>query len=289
MMKTMRWLVPVFAGLVLFTGALCASAENGPFTRLAGAVLVAQAGNDGDSFLIEAEGRRIRIRLYFVDTPELEASWDVDVRRVREQMRYFGLPNERKVIGYGQQAAAFVRGRLAAPFEVYTSFASALGRSPDNRVYAFVRTADGRDLGEWLVQEGLARAYGVGREMPDGTSRDEMRAHLADLEATAMLKRAGIWASTDSERLAVLRAEQRKEDGELRAVRLDLHGAGQPSFPLDINTCTVKELESVRGIGPTLARRIVEARPHSTLENLLKIRGIRPAQLQTWREFLVAN
>ncbi|MBU1908924.1 MAG: thermonuclease family protein, partial [Verrucomicrobia bacterium] len=212
MMKTMRWLVPVFAGLVLFTGALCASAENGPFTRLAGAVLVAQAGNDGDSFLIEAEGRRIRIRLYFVDTPELEASWDVDVRRVREQMRYFGLPNERKVIGYGQQAAAFVRGRLAAPFEVYTSFASALGRSPDNRVYAFVRTADGRDLGEWLVQEGLARAYGVGREMPDGTSRDEMRAHLADLEATAMLKRAGIWASTDSERLAVLRAEQRKED-----------------------------------------------------------------------------
>jgi competence protein ComEA len=277
------------AALGLLANTPLAGADGAPFTRLADAVLVEQSGNDGDSFLIEAKGRRIRIRLYFVDTPEIEATWDVDVRRVREQMRYFGLPDERRVIEYGQQAAAFVRGRLARAFEVHTSFASALGRSPDNRVYAFVRTADGLDLGELLVREGLARAYGVGREMPDGTSRDEMRAHLADLEAAAMLKRAGIWASTDSEHLAALRAEQRKEDGELKAVRMDLQGIGQPSFPLDINSCTVKELESVRGIGPTLARRIVESRPHPNLENLLTIHGIRPAQLQGWREFLVVN
>ncbi|MBP7828727.1 MAG: helix-hairpin-helix domain-containing protein [Kiritimatiellae bacterium] len=273
----------------LADGIAVRAGEDKTLTRLRDAVLAEAPGNDGDSFAIEAQGQGLRVRLYFVDTPELEASWDVDVRRVREQMRYFGLPGEKKIIEYGQRAAEFVREQLARPFEVYTSYAAALGRSPEHRFYAFVRTADGQDLAELLVRAGLARTYGVGRQTPDGTGRNEMRARLSDLEAAAMLKRAGIWTDADSERLAELRAQQRKEDSELQAIRMDLEGQVMPEFPLNINTCTAEELDAVRGIGPVLARRIVETRPHPSLEHLLKIRGVHARHLAAWSEFLVTE
>lgn len=245
--------------------------------------------NDADSFLVELpDGDKVRVRLYFVDAPEKSASWDADVRRVREQRRYFGLPDAHTVLEYGQEASDFTRKVLSEPFTVHTAFASALGRSESGRVYAFVQTADGRDLGALLVRNGLAREYGVGRETPEGTHRDEMKQRLADMEASAMLKNLGIWEQTDADQLDALRAEQRREESELWSIRRNLRAEDlTEDMPcVNINSCSSRELQQISGIGPATARRIIEQRPYADLDDLLAVSGISRNRLDQWRPFL---
>ena len=43
---------------------------------------------------------------------------------------------------------------------------------------------------------------------------------------------------------------------------------------IDLNTASAAELEALPGIGPTLARRIVEARPLARINDLLRVHGI---------------
>jgi competence protein ComEA len=57
--------------------------------------------------------------------------------------------------------------------------------------------------------------------------------------------------------------------------------------PVDINTAGVEELQSVPGIGPSLARKIVDHRrehgPFRRVEDLLEIRGIGEKSLEKLR------
>jgi competence protein ComEA len=108
--------------------------------------LINDPANDGDSFLVEANGKSFRIRLYLVDCPETSASFRSGAERVREQTRYFGLSDAARAIHFGNKAKAFTEHALLKPFIVHTAFASALGSSPNGRVYAFITTADGKDL-----------------------------------------------------------------------------------------------------------------------------------------------
>jgi DNA uptake protein ComE-like DNA-binding protein len=243
--------------------------------------------NDGDSFMVDAGAVRHHLRLYFADCPESRATQDADFKRVRDQRRYFGLTNEQKVIEYGRQASAFTKKALAKPFTVYTAFASAMGRSDDKRYYAFIRTADGQDLAELLVRQGLARAYGSGRETPDGIPQDEFKARLADLEAAAMLKRRGIWADADQDQIASLRAETRKEERELSSIKTALKTADEETLRVRLNHATMEELERLPGVGEATARRIVDGRPWRTWEALDKLPGVGPATLAKWREHAV--
>lgn len=59
---------------------------------------------------------------------------------------------------------------------------------------------------------------------------------------------------------------------------------------IDVNTATAEELQSVPGIGTTLARRIVEFReehgPFEKVDDLLNVRGIGVASLDKLRPFL---
>ena len=252
---------------------------------------VADDGNDGDSFLVQLDPKKkVRIRLYFADCPETGGSWESDLRRIREQRRYFGLTDEKTLVAQGRCAASFTQEQLQRPFTVYTAFASALGRSADGRVYGFVETADGHDLATLLVQSGLARAYGVGRENPAGLKRDEIRAQLTDLEASAMLKNAGVWEYSDPDLLSRLRAEQRREDLEIGAIRSVLSSKenapeASPSL-LAINSATEKELRTLPGVGPALAKRIITNRPYRQVEDLLNVRGISKDQLERIRPLI---
>jgi competence protein ComEA len=47
-----------------------------------------------------------------------------------------------------------------------------------------------------------------------------------------------------------------------------------PGTPVDLNTADQKTLESLPGVGPTLAKRIMAARPIQSLEELAKVKGM---------------
>lgn len=281
----------VSAGFTLFLTAMLmrpvclssAGAATPAFERLTGVTLVANPYNDGDSFRVRtAEGEELMLRLYFVDGPETAAATQADARRLREQMRYFGLPDAARTLQFGERAKAFTAEMLAQPFTVHTVRARALGRSADPRLYAFVTTQAGDDLGVLLVTNGLARARGIGRATPAGESRDEHAARLQDMEAAAMLRRIGAWAESDPERIVELRAEQRREDQELGLFRTGQEDGG--SGIVDVNNASAAELQTLPGIGPALAPRIIAARPFRTIEDLGRVPGIGPVILANLRE-----
>ncbi len=250
------------------------------FTALAAARLLDHPQNDGDSFFVEHDGQTWHFRLYFVDCAETSVSTETMARRVRSQTRYFGLQDHSTTVRYGREAARFTREQLARPFTVHTVFASTMGRGELPRHYAFVTTAAGDDLASLLVKNGLARSFGVGRETPDGTSRDEQKALLDDLETAAALARRGIWSEADAESLPTMRRQEREEVRELHAVRHSVtRHHPEAEGLLNINTAPAEALERLPGIGPALAARIIAARPFQSPKDLLSVAGIGRATL----------
>jgi competence ComEA-like helix-hairpin-helix protein len=50
---------------------------------------------------------------------------------------------------------------------------------------------------------------------------------------------------------------------------------GDPSIkPLDINTATTEQLQTLTGVGPDLARKIIKGRPYKSAKDLLQVSGI---------------
>ncbi|GBE34031.1 comE operon protein 1 [bacterium BMS3Bbin06] len=273
--------------ILMFAGIALSHAAG--LQKFSNARLINDPANDGDSFLVEADGKTHRVRLYFVDCPETSTSSKSDARRVREQTRYFGLSNPARVIHFGNKAKTFVEGRLARPFTVHTAFANAMGRSSGGRIYAFITTSDGNDLAALLVKEGLARTRGTGRKTPDGILRDEMIKRLRDIEISAMLKRTGIWSESDPDRIAELRAKERSEEGELQEIQNQVKKANSPKGLLDLNTATEKELQSIKGIGPVFAARIIAGRPYKAVGDLLKVKGIGRKKLEKIRAYFTVG
>lgn len=62
--------------------------------------------------------------------------------------------------------------------------------------------------------------------------------------------------------------------------------------PLDLNRADTLELQALPGVGPALARRIVEARreaPFRTVDELTRVRGIGPATLERLRPLVAVG
>ena len=276
--------------LVLFLGGFLALDATAPagfaLVRLEGCQLQDASWADGDSFPIRTgQGGNLTIRLYGADCLEWHVHDHSSARRLRAQRRYFGLTGEpaasvEQAKAFGAQAAARVRELLARPFVVHTAYADARGDSRYPRVYAFVETAEGRDLASQLVEEGLARALGVYRSTPDGRSADDYRARLQDLEFAAAGARRGIWAATDWNRLPEERQAQRAEDQELS---LATAAPTKRTQTINPNTASKSELMTLPGVGEVLADRIIHARRQSTFRqpaDLMRVPGIGPSVLE---------
>lgn len=275
----------LFLTLLCFTGRFLQAQdleEIGPCTY------VATNWADGDSFLVKLPGGKEQVfRLYYVDCIEQSVSDTSDKRRLREQSRYFGVTDYLTAVEHGKKAADFTAGALKQPFTIHTAYADARGRSGKPRFYAFVRTSEGRDLGHLLVENGLARAFGLGRETPGGTSRDEWDAHLKDLELVAAIGRKGIWAHSDAAQIVAMRKEEREEMRGLEAID-DALVVAPPSEPVDVNTASIEDLMRT-GLRESLADAVVKKRPFEKIEDLLDVRGIGPVTFQKVRPYLVVT
>jgi competence protein ComEA len=245
---------------------------------------------DGDSFPVQFPDGTVRtIRLYGVDCLEssVEGS-DSNARRLRDQKRWFGIPSIQTAHALGTDGKTETKNQLSKPFTVHTAFADARGDSRYQRIYGFVTTSTGLDLSELLVSKGLARAFGVARQRPDGTSGEEWREQLNDLEVIAAKKGLGAWSKTNWDELPAERRAARQEEAEIAAVR----GTGTkspPSAPIDLNTASRDELLSLPGIGEVMALRLIEARPFSSPEEILEIPGIGTATFERLAPFVSAS
>lgn len=286
-------LFTISAILALAPTILCAQVRGKALEKFPACSMVQSDWADGDSFLIKtSQGVEHTVRLYGVDCIEMDANDDTGARRLRTQRRYFGISESggspqasiELAKEYGKLAAEETAKALARPFTIHTSFADARGNAKSQRIYAFVTTADGEDLGERLVRLGLARAFGVYRETPDGQHRDVYEESLRDLELAASGKESGIWAKTDWDKLP---AERRLERTEEIALGLAIGPKKiAPAAVLDLNTAAINQLMGIPGVGAVTANLIIKGRPYATIEDLGKVKGIGPKTLEGLKQYL---
>ncbi len=68
--------------------------------------------------------------------------------------------------------------------------------------------------------------------------------------------------------------------------------AGGQLAPVDVNHATVQELQALPGIGPVLAKKIVDFRAENgyfrTVQDLRRVSGIGPKLLKRWEGTIIA-
>jgi competence ComEA-like helix-hairpin-helix protein len=275
------------APVVLFLGvAIINLGARSDWIVLENCRFILNPANDGDSFHVSAGNEDYIFRLHLIDAPETEA---MEPRRLIEQAKYFEITVP-QAIEVGEAAKAFTREKLAEPFTVFTRRSDAMGRSKNERLYAFVQTKEG-DLGEQLVRNGLARFHGVKVIPPGSSSSLPERQKLQQFEDEAKREKIGGWG------INVGRLHERAEKpGAYSFFTLgskEISGKKRGSVvgetlalgKIDINTAREEELKTIPGVGPVMAARIIAARPFQSADDLKKVNGIGDKNYETIRPY----
>lgn len=276
--------------LLLITLAATARADE-TWQAYTNCTLLQNQANDGDSFHVRAGNKEYIFRLYFVDTPETDASLP---ERVAEQAKYFHV-SVPQALQVGIEAERFTRERLARPFTVVTCKQDARGRSHLPRYFAFVEIGR-EDLAESLVANGLARVYGATAQRPAGKEPAAEKRMLTQLEINARSQKLGGWGvgtgrlnTRAAKPSATSSADSPGSSGHdsfdaffhphgtpapVSSVVAPNSNPARPGGKLDINQASSEELEALPGIGPVLAGRIIAARPFQSADELARVPGI---------------
>ena len=157
---------------------------------LSGVRFIDAETNDGDSFVVDHEGQKLVLRLYFVDCAE-KREYKLVAGRLRDQAGYFGGLSIPQTLKLGQQARAFTADLLRSrAFTVFTRWERVYD---SDRIYAVIVFEDGEDLAHKLVQAGLARIHTKGVNMPNGRKANDYENHLRDVEKEARAAKRGAW------------------------------------------------------------------------------------------------
>ncbi len=287
-----KWFALVAASLCY---SLAPAHAHGPWVTLQDCRYLPNPSNDGDSFHARVGRRQYIFRLYFVDAPETDAGLS---ERTEEQAEYFGV-TPALALKVGEAAKEFTRKKLQQPFIVRTCRQDALGRSKLERFYAFVQVGT-KDLGEELVANGLARLHGTASQAPGLDLPEREWEKLRRLEREAKAERVGGWGANYGRLNAQIQTKPEKPEDSFQAFFHPTAEKPRDSFDaffhskqaahppvtsavapatdvgtkLDVNSATESELDSLPGIGPVLAARIIAARPFTSADDLRRVKGI---------------
>lgn len=90
--------------------------------------------------------------------------------------------------------------------------------------------------------------------------------------------------------LASIAGTARAEPVQSQANTTQKNVAGKmPSKAVDINTATEKQLSSLPGIGPQMAKRIIEARPFKSIQELKRVKGIGDKKFERLKSHVVCK
>lgn len=176
--------------------AQAARALDPGWEKLEGCSVVEGPHNDGDSVEVRYGGARHVFRLYFVDC--VERSPHARSRRAG-QMKSFGVTGEgaeEAGLQMAYAASKFTADQLGRPFTVHTRWQKVSSKDKNPSIRAFIETADGADLGQLLVGEGLAliREGRASSARPGGKTASQMVRELREAETRARVGRKGAWA-----------------------------------------------------------------------------------------------
>jgi competence protein ComEA len=64
---------------------------------------------------------------------------------------------------------------------------------------------------------------------------------------------------------------------------------GNPARPVNLNTASPAELDTLPGVGPATAQRIIDGRPYSAIEDLMRVKGIGQATFDKLKDYITVK
>lgn len=122
--------------------------------------------------------------------------------------------------------------------------------------------------------------------------RDETGAPM-DVRQSLLRQDSVFAAQANAQLIAPSGADEHGERTSETVERKGTSGAADTPSIVDINTATGRALETLPGIGPATAEKIIEHRrthgPFSRVEDLMKVKGIGPKKFEKLRQFITVK